>query len=53
VAKVPVVVEQAFEPLPPVVTVPHENFAGSLEATVKVGETPGVVSVTVNELPLV
>ena len=45
---------QVLKPLlPAVAPLPHESVAVSFEATVKVVKLPGVVSVTVNELPLV
>ena len=53
VAKVPVVeLVQALEPLVPAVTVPHENPL-PVSLSVKVVKLPGVVSRTVNVLPLV
>jgi hypothetical protein len=54
VAKVPAVeLGQVLDPRVPAVTLPHENVVESFEATLKVVKLPGVVSVTVSELPLV
>jgi hypothetical protein len=53
VAKVPAVeLPQVLDPRVPAVTLPHENVVASFEATLKVVKLPGVVSVTVTELPL-